>query len=80
FTITTCNNTQILSKYYYILNNIYCSYKKLVEKEDWENAMELFRMIELIKVNTEFCNFEKAKEIYNLAVRFIKKLKCSCNE
>jgi len=78
FIIKTCSDTQILCVNYYILKNIECAYRTLVLKEDWDNAKILQQYIELIKANAYFKDFDKAKEFYSIAVKFIKKLNCNC--
>ncbi len=78
FVITTCNNTQTLSSSYYLLKNIECAYANLLKNNDWDNAFILLEYIEIIKSSVYFGDFERAKEFYNIAKRFIKKINCQC--
>ncbi len=79
FEITTCNNTQKLSKTVYLLRNVECAYTTLILNKDYDNAFNLLKYIEMIKANMYVNNVDQAKELYNLAVRFIKRLNCNCN-
>jgi len=78
FTLTACSETQVLSVYYPIINNIHCAYTNLILDEDWDNANELKRYIEFINANTYYEDFNTAKDYISISMKFIKKLKCNC--
>jgi len=80
FKITTCDDTQILSRKYSILKYLICAYKQLLLKNDWDNAFKLLQNIEMIKSESEINNFDKVKTLYEISIRFIKKFNCNCDE
>ena len=78
FTVVTCNNTQEIDVQYPILESIHCAYNQLIVNERFDEALELLKYIELITANTYFKDIKTAKAYLDIAVRFIKKIKCTC--
>jgi hypothetical protein len=77
FSVNVCDD--IMYKYNVILKNIHCAYSKLVLKEDWKNAIEVFYQMELIKSHALVRNFQSAEKQYALLESFLVKLNCNCN-
>lgn len=78
FKVITCSNTQEIDVHYPILESINCSYSKLVVSDRYDEALQLLKYIELITSNTYFGNIKAAKDYYNIAVKYIKRIKCTC--
>jgi hypothetical protein len=80
FSINVCQGTQEFCKVQAILANSQLIYENLVKEESWDNAYEVLKYLEYIRVFANNDNIKKVMEYYEILQKFIKKLKCNCNE
>jgi hypothetical protein len=79
FKIKVCQGTQEYEKIEAVLLSAWKSYEKLVKTDSWDDAFEVLKYIEYVRVFANENNIKKASEYYLILQKLLKKLKCTCN-
>lgn len=80
FSVSVCQGTQSFCKVSAILINSDMAYKTLIRSDKWDEAFTVLKYMEYIRVFANDNNIEKAVEYHSILQKYLKKIKCNCNE
>lgn len=79
FAINVCQGTQEYCKINAILINSQKAYEYLVREDKWDDAFEVLKYLEYVKVFANGNDIKKSLEYYEILQKLLKKIKCNCD-
>ena len=80
FSINVCQGTQEFCKVQAVLIKSNRAYEILIREDKWDEAYQVLKYMEYVRIFSNDNNSKKALEYYDILQRYLKKIKCNCNE